>query len=84
VPDSITTIDPKTGEEHTIANDQSPHFEKIRIIRFLEEWTFDPATLTTKIQIEGISPVREVYGDDSVYRGTLSLFWLKYADQFLR
>ncbi|PQJ09173.1 hypothetical protein CJD36_020515 [Flavipsychrobacter stenotrophus] len=48
--------------------------------KLLEEWRYDPATLTTKIKILAVAPVLAVFSEDGTYRGPVSLYWLKYDD----
>lgn len=48
--------------------------------RLLEEWTYDPANLTTKIKILAVAPVLAVFDNDGCYRGPVSMYWLKYGD----
>ena len=78
--DTQIVVDPVTNEERRmiIRHDFDPAF--IRKYRLLEEWTFDPHTGKTGIQITGIAPVIDVYGDDGAFRGSKSMFWLRYAD----
>ncbi len=78
--DTQVVVDPINNQEITkiIARDFDP--TQIRKYRFLEEWVFNPHTGKTDIQITGIAPMLDVYGDDGVYRGSRSMFWVKYND----
>ena len=56
-------------------------YDSIHKYQILEEWTVNPHTGKTEIQITGIAPVRDIYGDDgAVYRGSQAMFWVKYND----
>ena len=48
--------------------------------RILEDWSFDPTTCKTEIQITGIAPIREIYDSDGTYRGRQAMFWIRYND----
>ena len=76
----MTIVDPVTGTEiqKIIRRDFDPTV--IRKYRILEEWAFNPRTGKTDIQITGIAPMLEVYGEDGSYRGSKSMFWVRYND----
>ncbi len=78
--DTMVIVDPVTNQEimKIVEHDFDP--TAIRKYRVLEEWAFNPRTGKTEIQITGISPMLDVYGDDGVYRGRKSLFWIRYND----
>lgn len=78
--DTIVITDPVTGDELTKVVKRDFNTEAVHKYRLLEEWALNPATGKTEIQITGIAPVREVYGDDGTLRGIQAMFWLKYAD----
>ena len=78
--DSEAFVDPATNIEKKIYIDRSPHLERIHKYHVLEEWSFDSASGRTNIQIAGIAPAKEIYGDDGVFRGVQTMFWVKYAD----
>lgn len=48
--------------------------------RILEEWTYNPTTGKTEMQITGIAPMRDVYGPNGEYRGRQAIFWITYGD----
>jgi hypothetical protein len=48
--------------------------------RVMEEWTSYPAMGKTEIQIVGIAPLKDIYGDDGVLRGEQPIFWVHYTD----
>jgi hypothetical protein len=56
-----------------------PH-EQISGYRILENWLYDPLSGVTTIDISGVAPVLDVYGDAGDYRGTHALFWVKWKD----
>lgn len=78
--DSVEVVDPVTNIEKRTYVDRSPHLERIHLYRVLEEWVFNPHTGKSELQIIGIAPARDLYSDDGIYRGTLSMFWVKYND----
>jgi len=79
-PDTLQIEDPVSGKMIRKIVKKDIHYEDIVKFRILEEWTYNKSTGNTAIQIIGIAPVRDVYGDNGDYRGHQSLFWLKYAD----
>jgi Gliding motility associated protein GldN len=79
-PDTQVMVDPITGKEATKVISHEFDFYAVTKYRLLEEWTFNPVTGKTDIQITGISPVRGIYGENGDFRGIQSIFWLKYPD----
>lgn len=78
--DTTVVVDPVTGTEKVKVIKTDFNYEAIKKLRILEDWTFDPIAGKTDIQIVGIAPVQDVYGNDGVYRGSKGMFWLKYND----
>jgi hypothetical protein len=78
--DTVTVLDPVTGAERTKVRVQDFDINSIVNYRLLEEWSFDPTSGKTQIRIAGIAPVRDIYGDDGIFRGVQAMFWLRYAD----
>ncbi len=78
--DTQIIVDPVKNEEiqKIIVRDFDPTV--IHRYRILEEWGLNPRTGKTDIQITGIAPMIDVYGDDGVFRGRKSMFWLKFND----
>ena len=76
--DSFYLVDPVTGKEYTKARDRSDHYELISQFRLLEEWTYYPETQKTTIAITAIAPIKDIYGDDEVYRGSQAMCWIKW------
>jgi hypothetical protein len=72
--------DPVSGQERKVYRVKEFHPENIKKFRTLEDWTFNPGTGHTDIQIVGISPVNEIYGDDGSFRGVQAIFWVKFND----
>lgn len=77
--DTVYTVNAKTKKKEKRIVQRNLNYNLIYKYRILEEWVFDPATLQTEIQITGIAPIREVYGDDGSFRGNQSIFWIKYG-----
>ncbi len=80
--DTITLTDPVTNSEIVKVVSRDFDFTAIHKYRILEEWTFDQRTGKTQIQITGIAPLREIFGDDGTFRGVQALFWLRYNDAY--
>ncbi len=78
--DTTQVTDPVIGKDKWIIVHHDFPYSMVHKFRLLEEWTFDPRTGKTDVQITGISPMRDVYGDNGVFRGKQSIFWVKYAD----
>jgi hypothetical protein len=78
--DIQTITDPITGREVTKDISYALDFEGVHQYRLLENWTIDPATGKTEIQITGIAPIKDVYGDDGTFRGVQGIFWLHYNE----
>lgn len=78
--DRIEIVDPITGKVAVKVIKRDVDYSIIDRYRILEEWTFDPITCKTQVQILGIAPVRNIYGDDGVFRGVQGMFWLHYNE----
>ena len=78
--DTTLIVDPVTNKEKQIIVHHEFNYDAVHKYRLLEEWTFDPITGKTDIMIEGIAPLREIYGDDGNFRGVQAMFWLRYTD----
>ncbi|MCW3124212.1 MAG: BlaR1 peptidase [Flavipsychrobacter sp.] len=78
--DTMVITDPVTGQELKKIIRRDFDFRAIYKYRILEEWTFNKSTGKTDILIQGIEPIKDVYGDDGVYRGIQGMFWLHYND----
>ena len=63
--------------------DKSIHhapFVYSRLYRIIEDWVYYPLKRETEIQIVGVIPLHEIYGDDSVYRVHSGIFLIKWND----
>jgi len=78
--DTAVVIDPITGLKETKIVDEGFNYGAISKYRILEEWTFNPNTGKTEIQITGIAPIREIYDADGRFRGVQAMFWVRYCD----
>ena len=78
--DTVFAQDPLTGKDVRLVRQRDVDYNNIKGIAFTEEWTYDPATGKTSIQIGMVAPRRDIYGDDGVYRGSQSMFWIKWPD----
>lgn len=59
-----------------------PFFSYYMVHRYvvLEEWTYDAAHVRTHIRAFAIAPKIDVYSNDGIYRGSPTMYWLRYAD----
>ena len=81
--DTQFITDPKTGKDTFLTPSGFQfNFTTIKKYRILEDWIFDPHTGKTDIQINGIAPMLDVYGDDGVYRGSRAMFWLRLSARY--
>lgn len=78
--DTQVIMDPITNVETTkiIKRDFDP--TTITKYRIKEDWIFDRNQGQMVVRICGLAPVKDVYGDDGVYRGPQAMFWLYYPD----
>lgn len=78
--DTVMVVDPTNNREHEVIVKREFNLGTVHKYRLFEEWTFDPASGKTDIHIEGIAPLKEIYGDNGVFRGVQVIFWVRYAD----
>jgi len=78
--DTQIITDPVSGTEVTkyINHDFNP--ETITKYRIKEDWIFDRNQGQMVVRIIGLAPVKDIIGDDGVYRGSQAMFWLFYPD----
>ena len=78
--DTVMIQDPLTAEwtRKIVAKDFN--YDAIHKFRIMEEWTFNVTTGRTKIQILGVAPTRDLFGEDGNFRGVQNMFWLQYND----
>ena len=78
--DTVIITDPVAGKEEMKIVHMDFNYNAIHKYRVLEEWTFNPNTGKTDIQITGIAPVRDIYGTDGTFRGVQAMFWVHFND----
>ena len=78
--DTITVVDPVTNTEEQKITKRLFDYRRIHKYRILEEWTFNPHTGKTEIEITGIAPLREIYDENNTFRGVQAMFWVHYSD----
>ncbi len=78
--DTVPVFDPITGEDIMQIRITDFRPETITKYRIKEDWIFDRNLGQMVVRIVGIAPVRDIYGDDGVYRGPQAMFWLYYPD----
>jgi gliding motility associated protien GldN len=78
--DTQTVVDPITGEEKSVVRVTDFKPETITKYRIKEDWIFDRNLGQMVVRIVGLAPVKDVYGDDGIYRGPQAMFWLYYPD----
>lgn len=78
-PDTVTLIDPTTGQEviKIVNHDFDPG--AITKYRLKEDWIFDRNIGQMIVRIVGIAPIKDIIVDGD-YRGAQPLFWLYYPD----
>lgn len=69
----------KHGSYDTIIKHDVP----ISMIRFLEEWTFDPATMAIDKKVVGICPVEICYDEIGEVKGNRPIFWVYFSDVWM-
>jgi hypothetical protein len=80
-PDTVIVYDPIPEKGRAlIVNHDDIDYDAIKKFRILEDWTFNITTGNTDIHIEGIAPIKEIYGENGDFRGTQAMFWLKYNE----
>ena len=72
--------DPVTGSTNTRVVMHEFNYSNICAYRVVEEWQYNVDEGKIDIQILGIAPVVDVYGDEGNYRGSVGMYWLKYED----
>lgn len=78
--DTLLIQDPVTQIESKKLVVKDFNFDAIHRYRVMEDWSYNVATGKTRIQILGIAPTRDVYGEDGSFRGVSNMFWLQYND----
>jgi len=78
--DTTLVVDPTTNEEKQMIVHRDFDPNSIRKYRIKEDWIFDRNQGQMVVRIVGIAPVKDVVGDDGVYRGSQAMFWLYYPD----
>jgi gliding motility associated protien GldN len=78
--DTVVVEDVTTGEEIRQVRISDFRPETITRYKIKEDWIFDRNQGQMVVRIVGIAPVQDLYGDDGVYRGPQSMFWLYYPD----
>jgi hypothetical protein len=79
-PDTVIMFDPVDGKEVLKVIHHDLNYSAFRKYRILEDWTFDAATGKTSVEITGIAPLREIYGEAGDFRGVQAMFWIRYKD----
>jgi hypothetical protein len=80
VPDTMIMTDPVTNNNIMKIVRRDVNYDAIHQYRLAEDWTFSASTGKTDIQLSGIAPVIDIYGDDGTLRGVQAVFWARYAD----
>jgi len=78
--DTNTIVDPVTGDEKIVTTKHDFNPETITKYRLKEDWIFDRNVGAMVVRIVGLAPVKDVYGEDGIYRGSQPMFWLYYPD----
>lgn len=78
--ETVTTIDPETGEAIVKEVVQEMNPEDIKQFRVKEIWFFEEEGSTFQKRILGIAPIRDAYSDNGDYMGQEALFWVYYPE----
>ena len=76
--DTTSIVNYVLGQEPTGPQPPPLIADSVYQYQIFENWTYDPSTYKTQIQVKAIAPVVNFYGDDSAFKGRKSLFWLMY------
>jgi gliding motility associated protien GldN len=77
-PDTMYFIDPTNDSEVMKVYYKDFNPSTVTKYRVIEDWMIDRNTGSMVVRIVGIAPVRDVYGDDNMYRGSQAMFWVYY------
>ncbi len=78
--DTITVTNPIDNTEEIKITHRDFDPTSIRKFRIKEDWIFDRNQGQMVVRIIGIAPVKDIVGDDGVYRGSQAMFWLYYPE----
>lgn len=78
--DTVLLTDPVTNKTTTKIVQHDLILDSVHKFKILEEWSCYPATGKTEIQIIGLAPLMNIYGDDGALRGNQPMFWLRFND----
>ena len=78
--ETVSTIDPETGEEIIKEVVQELNPEDIKQFRVKEVWFFEEESSTFQKRILGIAPIRDAFNDSGDYMGQEVLFWVYYPE----
>lgn len=78
--DTVEVYDPIKDEYIMQVRTTDFRPETITKYRIKEDWIFDRNLGQMVVRIVGLAPVKDVYGDDGIYRGPQAMFWLYYPD----
>ena len=78
--DTQLLVDPVDGHEVQKITTKDFNPETITKYRLKEDWIFDRNVGAMVVRIVGIAPVKDIYGEDGLYRGSQPMFWLYYPD----
>jgi gliding motility associated protien GldN len=78
--ETVSTIDPESGEEIIKEVVQELNPEDIKQFRVKEVWFFEEESSTFQKRILGIAPIRDAFNDSGDYMGQEVLFWVYYPE----
>lgn len=79
-PDTISSFNPTANSWYTQIINRAFISDSVYHFRTLEKWEFYPFAYKTILKINGIAPVKSVYGFERDFRGWQAIFWLLYND----
>ena len=78
--DSITVINPVTGQEEIRVSHRDINIDDFNKYRLKEDWVFDRNVGRMVVRIIGIAPLLDKKDENGVYRYTAPTFWIYYPD----
>lgn len=78
--DTITVLDPNTGEEFTEVKERVLNLDNIKKFRLKEDWVFDKQLSTLYVRVIGLSPIWSRYDESGNLMGDFPMFWVYYPD----
>ena len=79
-PDTLSVIDPNTGEAKMVISTKEFNPESVTKYRLKEDWIFDRNLGKMVVRIVGLAPLQDKYNDDGSFRASQAMFWVSYPE----